>query len=60
MREGKTFGKRQESTSLPTKEKLRDTFGVTNDGYDSRQIVNFVQRTTGVDIAKDSEEELAE
>lgn len=48
MREHKPFGKRQDNKrQLPSDEVLKDTFGVVNEGCDSKQIVYFIERTTG-------------
>ena len=56
MRERKPFGKRQENKrQLPDDKILKETFGVTNNGCDSKQIVDFIRRTTGHEI-KDNEE----
>ena len=51
MRESKPFGKRQQSKREPPNDKkLKDTFGVVNKGCDSKQIVEFIKRTTGREI----------
>ena len=47
MREQKPFGKRQENKRLPSDKVLAETFGVTNKGCDSKQVVDFIRKTTG-------------
>lgn len=48
MREVKPFGKRQENKrELPADKKLKETFAIVNNGCDSKQIVDFIKRTTG-------------
>ncbi len=54
MREKKTFGKRQENKKLPNDKALKDVFGVVNNGYDSKQVVDYIAKTTGHKI-KESE-----
>ena len=50
MRELKPFGKRQENKrELPDK-KLKETFAIVNKGCDSKQVVEFIKRTTGYEI----------
>jgi hypothetical protein len=51
MREVKPFGKRQENKrELPTDKKLKETFAIVNKGCDSKQVVEFIKRTTGYEI----------
>ena len=50
MREKKEFGKRQEHRALPNNEALKEIFGVVNDGCDSKQVVDFIRKTTGRSI----------
>lgn len=51
MREKKTFGKRQENKrELPNDKKLKETFAIVNKGCDSKQVVEFIKRTTGHEI----------
>ena len=47
MREYKLFGKRTEHQKLPEDKVLKDTFGVVNKGCDSKQVTDFIKRTTG-------------
>ncbi len=48
MREIKPFGKRQENTKSLSKDKaLKETFSIVNKGCDSKQVVKFIERTTG-------------
>lgn len=54
MREHKTFGKRQENKKLPNDKALKDVFGVVNNGCDSKQIVEFIAKTTGHRIKEKS------
>lgn len=47
MREKKPFGKRQENNrGLPKDKALKETFGVVNNGCDSKQVVDFIEKTT--------------
>lgn len=51
MREHKTFGKRTECRKkLPKDKVIKDTFGVVNKGCDSKQVIDFIKRTTGYEI----------
>ena len=55
MREKKQFGKRQENKrALPSDNTLKETFGIVNNGCDSKQLVDFIEKTTGHKI-KESE-----
>ena len=55
MREKKQFGKRQENKrKLPSDNALKETFGIVNNGCDSKQVVDFIEKTTGYKI-KESE-----
>lgn len=56
MREKKEFGERQKHKDLPKNETLKEIFGVVNDGCDSKQVVDFIRKTTGKNI--DDEENL--
>ncbi len=56
MREKKEFGKRQKHQNLPNNKALKEIFGVINDGCDSKQVVDFIRKTTGKRI--DDEENL--
>ena len=47
MREKKTFGKRQENKKVPNDKALKDVFGVVNNGCDSKQVIDFIAKTTG-------------
>ena len=48
MREIKPFGKRLEvKRKLPSDKILKDTFAIVNNGCDSKQVVNFIEKTTG-------------
>lgn len=47
MREHKPFGKRQESKKVPSDNSLKETFGIVNNGCDSKQVIDFIARTTG-------------
>lgn len=47
MREVKPFGKRQKNENLPSDKVLQETFAVVNNGCDSKQVVNFIEKTTG-------------
>lgn len=47
MREHKTFGKRNEHKRTPNDEALKEVFGVVNKGCDSKQVINFIAKTTG-------------
>ena len=54
MREIKPFGKRQENKkSLPIDKVLKETFAIVNNGCDSKQVVEFIKRTTGHEIKKE-------
>ena len=55
MREVRQFGKRSKSDRLPEKIKLKDVFGICNDGYISNKAKNFIKQTTLIDV--DSEKE---
>ena len=50
MREIRQFGKRSKSDRLPEKIKLKDVFGICNDGYLSNKAKNFIKQTTSVDV----------
>lgn len=50
MREYKLFGKRTEHQRLPEDKVIKDTFGVVNKGCDSKQVTDFIKRTTGHEI----------
>ena len=51
MRELKPFGKRQENKrELPDDKKLKETFAIVNNGCDSKQVVEFIKRTTWYEI----------
>ena len=53
MREIKPFGKRQENKrSLPKDEVLKTTFAIVNNGCDSKQVVDFIEKTTGYKFKK--------
>lgn len=48
MREKHKFGKRQENTRvLPSDKELKETFAIVNNGCDSKQVVDFIRKTTG-------------
>lgn len=48
MREIKPFGKRQENKRvLPSDKELKETFAIVNNGCDSKQVVDFIEKTTG-------------
>lgn len=48
MREKKKFGKRTDTQrKLPNDTIIKETFGIVNSGCDSKQVVNFIERTTG-------------
>ena len=47
MREVKPFGRRQENKKLPNDKALKDIFGVVNNGCDSKQVIDFIRKTTG-------------
>jgi len=54
MREKKPFGKRCEvNRKLPSDKKLKDTFAIVNNGCDSKQVVEFIRKTTGHKIKED-------
>lgn len=47
MREKKKFGKRTDTQrKLPNDTIIKETFGIVNSGCDSKQVVNFIERTT--------------
>lgn len=50
MREYKIFEKRTEHQKLPEDKVIKDTFGVVNKGCDSKQVTDFIKRTTGHEI----------
>lgn len=51
MREKKPFGERQENKrDLPSDNTLKKTFGIVNNGCDSKQVTEFIKRTTGHEI----------
>ncbi len=50
MRETKQFGKRTKHDRLPEKIKLKEFFGMCNDGYLSNKAKNFIKRTTLIDV----------
>lgn len=50
MREYKKFGKRTEHQKLPEDKVIKDVFGVVNKGCDSKQVIDFIKRTTGHEI----------
>ena len=48
MREIKLFGKRQENhRNLPNDKVIQDTFAIVNNGCDSKQVIDFIAKTTG-------------
>ena len=47
MREKKKFGKRTDNKRLPNDNAIKETFGIVNSGCDSKQIVKFIEKTTG-------------
>ena len=47
MREKKKFGKRTDTKRLPNDDEIKETFGIVNSGRDSKQVANFIERTTG-------------
>ena len=47
MREKKKFGKRTDTKRLPNDDAIKETFGIVNSGCDSKQVANFIERTTG-------------
>lgn len=54
MREIKPFGKRQENhRNLPDDKEIRENFGVVNNGCDSKQVIDFIAKTTGHKIKGD-------
>ena len=54
MREIKPFGKRSViSRKLPDSKNLKEIFGVTNNGCDSKQIINFVNKSTKQELIKE-------
>lgn len=58
MREIKPFGKRQENNRVLPKDKvLKETFGVVNNGYDSKKVVDFIEKTTGYKFEEIKENE---
>lgn len=59
MREKKKFGKRTDSKRLPNDDAIKDTFGIVNTGCDSKQIVKFIEKTTGhkIDIGDKENEQ---
>ena len=51
MRELKPFGKRQKThRTLPNDRVLQETFAVVNNGCDSKQVIEFISKTTGYKI----------
>lgn len=50
----KKFRKRTDSKRLPNDDAIKDTFGVVNTGCDSKQIIDFIKKTTGhkIDIGE--------
>lgn len=50
MREVKPFGKRQKNRKLLSDRVLQETFAVVNNGCDSKQIVDYIEKTTGYRI----------
>ena len=57
MREIKPFGKRRENKKLPNDKALKDVFGVVNNGCDSKQVIDFIAKTTGHRIKEIKENE---
>lgn len=56
MREKKKFGKRTDAQrKLPNDTTIKETFGIVNSGCDSKQVVDFIEKTTGhkIDIDDD-------
>ena len=47
MREVKPFGKRQKNRNLPSDKVLQETFAVVNNGCDSKQVIEFIAKSTG-------------
>ena len=48
MNEIKPFGKRQENKrDLPSDKELKETLAIVSNGCDSKQAVNFIEKTTG-------------
>lgn len=56
MREYKPFGKRTKHQRLPEDKVIKDTFGVVNKGCDSKQVTDFIKRTTGYEIKLEEDE----
>ena len=50
MRETIQFGKRTKHDRLPEKIKLKEIFGIVNDGYLSNKAKNFIKQTTLIDV----------
>jgi hypothetical protein len=53
MRESKPFGKRTtiNSKPKPSDKVLKSVFGIVNDGCDSKQISDFIEKTTSHKIS---------
>lgn len=48
MREIKPFGKRQKNhRNLPSDKVIQETFAIVNNGCDSKQVIDFIAKTTG-------------
>lgn len=48
MREIKPFGKRQENhRNLPSNKVLEETFAIVNNGCNSKQVIDFIAKSTG-------------
>ena len=57
MREKHNFGKRSSKAKpQPNTEIFKETFGITNNGCDSQQIIEFIQKTTGITIEIEKQE----
>ena len=51
MRETKQFGKRTKYNKLlPEKNKLKETFGIVNDGYLSNKAKKFIEDSTSLKL----------
>ena len=58
MREKKKFGKRTDTQrKLPNDTVIKETFGIVNFGCDSKQVINFIERTTGHKINMEDKKE---
>ena len=58
MREKKKFGERTTTQrNLPNDTVLKDTFCIVNFGCDSKQVINFIEKTTGHKIDMEDKKE---